>query len=156
MHDRAQPTAGADDILEPGSAGIVAIDGHRLRFRSEPRRPWSALHTRFAFLAQETGRFIRFDDGRRAPEALLDTPWGELRCLLWDLGGALELLAGREASGRPSPSPFRPLFPYDDLRVPSRVRRRSVEAPLQVQAHDLGQQVLGRIINFPVRRSGDR
>lgn len=119
-----------NDARLPLPAGIVTIGGITLRYRCDPRRPWSHLHFRHEAIATRTGRRIGDDrPGVDVPEVLLSSPWGELHAVLWNLGPDLDLIVGREALGRPSPSPWRPFFPHDGPQILVDKTDRAVAPP---------------------------
>ena len=108
-HDLPMHQVAVQSIAD-GQRGRVDIAGFPLSYRVDRRQAWSYLDMRWAALARPTGKYIRLTPAhRRASEKVLQTPWGELRVLLWDLCGAVDLVAGREALGGPSPSPWRRL-----------------------------------------------
>lgn len=135
------------------AAGRVRIGGKSLRYRCDGRRPWSFLDHRLADLARSAPHRVRFDDsGDRADLVFLETPWGELRCLLWELGGTVDLVAGREALGRPSPAPRRTVLLFDDLDIGAGVGGGPGAQPPAMEVERRDEQFLGRLIQFPVRR----
>ena len=137
------------------SSGTVVIAGVPLRYRLDRSQAWSYLHYRHSALAEPAGVFIKvMPSARRASEKRLATPWGGLMVLLWDLGPDIDLVAGREALGGPSPCPFRPFLFSDKPKVRSHPPHgpSSVAAPLVGER--AGQQVGGRVILFPGRPAG--
>lgn len=137
-------------VIPPG--GIVVIAGVSLRYRLDRSQAWSYLHYRHSALAEPAGTYIKVTpSARRASEKRLATPWGELMVLLWDLGPDIDLVAGREALGGPSPCPWRPFIFSDKPKVRPHPSNgpAAVSAPLVDQR--AGQQIGGRVIFFPGR-----
>lgn len=133
-------------------AGTIMVAGVRLLYRIDRSQAWSYLHYRHSALAEPTGVFIKTTPAaRRASEKRLVTPWGELMVLLWDLGPGLDLVAGREALGGPSPCPWRPFIFSDKPKV----RPNPSNGPAAIAApfvdESAGQQIGGRVIFFSGR-----
>lgn len=135
------------------TSGSIRIAGRVLRYRIDRRRPWTHLHYHHADLGRRTGQ--RIGDGRpdvSAAEVIVPTPWGDLRAVLWDLGPGLDIVVGREALGGPSPSPRRPLFPFDGPEILMDVADGSGALALALQRGGAIEKLAGKVLHFPVRR----
>lgn len=132
--------------------GTVVIAGVPLRYRMDRTQAWSYLHYRHSELAEPTGTCIKVTpSARRASEKRLVTPWGELMVLLWDLGPDLDLVAGREALGGPSPCPWRPFIFSDKTKIRTDSPNSSTPVAGPLVGERAGEQVGGRVVLFPGR-----
>lgn len=134
-------------------SGSACIAGRVLRYRLDRRRPWTHLDYHHADLGKRTGR--RIGDGRpdvSVAEVVIPSPWGDLRAVLWDLGPGLDIVLGREALGGPSPSPWRPLFPFNGPEVFVDVADGGGALPLPLQRGGTIEDVGGKVLHFPIRR----
>lgn len=143
------PMQRAQTVVIP-AAGIVDIAGTPLRYRMDRTQAWSYLHYQHSALARPTGKFIKVTpSSRRASEKRLLTPWGELMVLLWDLGPDLDLVAGREALGGPSPSPWRPFIFSDKPKVGPDASNGSPAVADALVSERPRQKLGGGVILFP-------
>lgn len=143
-------------IMQPGQiaatplAGSTKIEGTALRYRLNRTQAWSYLHYRYSALAQPTGHFIRTTPAARAAsEKRIRTPWGVLMVLLWDLGPDLDLVAGREALGGPSPCPWRPFFFAGHSQIRAHPADSAATVPGPLVDERPGEKIGGRVILFP-------
>lgn len=131
-------------------SGSVRIGEHALRYRLDRSQAWSYLHPRYSFLARPTGKVIRvYPSAPRATEKILETPWGPLLVVLWELGPDLDLVGGREALGGPSPNPWRPFLFADGAKVGVDAGDGSGAPASSLQNRGVGKQVRGQVILFP-------
>jgi hypothetical protein len=137
-------------VIPPG--GTVVIAGVPLRYRLDRSQAWSYLHYRHGALAESAGTYIKVTpSARRASEKRVMTPWGELMVLLWDLGPDIDLVAGREALGGPSPCPWRPFIFSDKPKVRPNPTNGTTAVAAPLVGERPGQQIGGRVVLFPGR-----
>lgn len=147
-HDGDMPLPDAQHF--PPAFGLVRIGARALRYRIDRTQAWSYLHPRFSSLARPTGKVIRvYPSAPRAAEKVLDTPWGSLLVVVWELGPDLDLVGGREALGGPSPNPWRPFLFTDCPKVGVDAGDGRGPAPGSLKVSGFGKQIGGDVVLFP-------
>ncbi|BBK33758.1 hypothetical protein EDC65_3594 [Stella humosa] len=109
----------------------ATIGGEIVPCRRDGKLKWSFLDYRYQHLGTRTGRTITFPGhpGLEAPEVIVPTPWGDLPSLVWNFGGDVVFLGGRQSLGGMSPAPDRRFADEDDARRPARGRVRASGLP---------------------------